>query len=311
MDNDFFLAEIAKLYYIDKLKQKEISDIYRITPMLVSRLLKRAEDKGIVNFYIKIPADLNLALGKEIKDKYQLRECIVLNMGQEENVKEKIGKFAADYVLNLLHEDSIIGISWGKTIYEFADNLSPSNHPNCKVVQLAGGFMTENNYMVTPANIIKMVSEKLNCIPWFLNAPFSISTEEAKIQLLNDPTNKHIMELAGKSDINIIGSSELSPNSTMFAVGVLDQSDRDEMLRKGAIGELGSFPIDKDGKEVNWSKSKLYTGVPLSVIKQAQNVICLSGEEEKAGVLAAAIKKKYFNILITSQKTAQKLINLT
>lgn len=308
MDNNFLLAQIAKLYYIDKLKQKEIADIYRLSPMLVSRMLKRAEDRGLVNFIVKMPVEVCLEMGKKVKDRYGLRECIVLNTAPGDNIKERVGKYAADYVANLLHENSIVGLSWGKTIYEFAKNLEPGNYPTCKVVQLAGGFMTESSYWITPTSIIRMVSEKWNCPAWFLNAPFSVATEKAKIELSNDPTNNYLLELARNANINIIGSSEISEDSTMFQVGVLNQQDREEMLSKGAIGEIGGFPIDEEGREVVWSKSKLYTGVPLSVIKQAQNVICLTGEAEKAPVLQAAMKKGYFNILITTQKAAEKLL---
>lgn len=310
MENNFLLAEIAKLHYIDKVKQKEIAERYQITPMQISRLLKKAEDEGIVSFYVKMPAGIDMSLGKKVKDKYKISECIVLNIGPEENIKEKIGKFAADYILSLLGKDSIIGMSWGRTIYEFAKNLSYSNHSDCKVVQLAGGFMLENNHLITPSNIIKMVSEKLNCIPVFLNAPFSISTEDAKKQLLQDPSNKYLMELAGRATIHIMGSSELSKDSTIFEVGVLDAKDRDELIEKGAVGELSGFPIDKNGNQIIWSKSKLYTGVPLDVIKKSPNVVCLTGEEEKAKVLAAGMKMKYFNILITSQRAAEKLLEL-
>lgn len=311
MSNDFLLSEIAKLYYIDKVKQKEIAERYQITPMHVSRLLKKAEAKGIVSFHVKAPAGIDTSLGKKVKDKYKLSECLVLEIKPEEKVKEKIGKFAADYILNLLGQDSIIGMSWGQTIYEFAKNLTYSSHPGCKVVQLSGGFMYENNYLITPSNIIRMVAEKLNCIPLFLNAPLLVSNEEAKKLLLEDFSNKYFMELAEKANINIIGSSELSPESTIFKVGVLDFKDRDELLEKGAVGEIAGFPIDRNGNEINWSKSKLYTGVPLSIIKKSPNVICLSGEEEKVETLAAGIKGRYFNILITSQKAAEKLIRLS
>lgn len=308
MENNFLLADIAKLYYIDKVKQKEIAKIYNITPMMVSRLLKKAEEKGIVNIYVKMPVDIDIEMGKKIKDKYKLKECLVLNINPDDNIKEKIGEFAANYVINLIHENSIIGISWGRTIYEFAKNIPQTDCKSCKIIQLAGGFMTENNYIITPSNIIKTISEKLHGIPWFLNSPFIVSTEEARVQLLNDSTNKRLMELANNANINIIGTSELSIDSTIFAVGVFDQNDREEMLKNGAIGEVGGFPINKNGNEVIWSKSNLYTGVPLKIIKKAQNVICLSGEEEKAYVMDVAMRKKYFNILITSQKAAAKLI---
>jgi DNA-binding transcriptional regulator LsrR (DeoR family) len=91
---------------------------------------------------------------------------------------------------------------------------------------------------------------------------------------------------------------------------VIDIKDRDELIERGAIGEISGFPLDKEGNQVIWSKSELYTGVPLDVIKRASNVICLSGEEEKTKLLAAAMKKKYFNVLITSNKVAETLIEL-
>lgn len=310
MEDNFLLAQIAKLYYIDKVKQNEIATRYQITPMNVSRLLKKAEDEGIVSFYVKMPSDINLSLGKKVKDKYNLSECIVLNINLKDDVKEEIGKFTGNYILSLLSKDSIIGMSWGQTTYEFVKNLSYSNHSDCIVIQLAGGFMLENNYLITPSNIIKMVSEKLNCIPVFLNAPFIISTDDVKKQLLKDPSNKHMMELARRANINIIGASELSKDSTIFRAYALDTKDRNELIEKGALGEIAGFPIDKDGNEMIWSKSKLYTGVSLSVIKKARHVICLAGEEEKAKVLAVGMKKKYFNILITSNIVAEKLIEL-
>lgn len=44
-NNEYYLAEIAKLYYTDKMKQNEIAKRFGITPMMVSRKLKEAEEK--------------------------------------------------------------------------------------------------------------------------------------------------------------------------------------------------------------------------------------------------------------------------
>lgn len=307
MENSFLLAEIAKLYYIDKIKQKEIAERFQTTPMQISRLLKMAEDEGIVSFYVQLPARINASLGKWIKDKYKLSECIVLDIGREENKKEIIGKFAADYVMNLVGRDSVIGLSWGRTLCEFAKNLPYSSYPDCKVVQLAGGFIADSNHAITPSSIIKMVSEKLGCIPVFLHAPFSVGSLEVKKQLLEDPSYKYLIELASRANINIIGTGDLHIDSTIMEVGILNTKDRLELLDKGAVGEIAGFPVDKDGNEISWNKSNLYMGVPLHVIKKSPNVICLSGEAEKAGILAAGMKTKCFNILITSQEVADTL----
>ena len=39
MDDNFLLAQIAKLYYIDQIKQKEIAEIFHMTPIQISRYL--------------------------------------------------------------------------------------------------------------------------------------------------------------------------------------------------------------------------------------------------------------------------------
>lgn len=308
MSDEFLLAEIAKLYYIDKVKQNEIAKRYGFNAMYVSRLLRKAEDLGLVKFIIKMPFDLDLELGKKIKNKYGLKECIVLNVAKDEDIRDKIGQFAADYVLSLIQNGNILGVSWGKTIYYFAKHLSNKHMPDCKVLQLAGGFMTEEHYLISPNHLIKTISEKFNCVPWFLNAPFIVSSEDARNELLEDATNKYIFELAEKADINIIGSSSLKEDSTIFEMGALDLKDREEMLQKGAIGEIGGFPIDINGNEVIWSKTNLVTGVPLATIKKAKYVICLSGEADKSLILKAAMKKKYFNILITTREAANRLL---
>lgn len=308
-DNQFLLAEIAKLYYIDKVKQKEIAERFQLTPMLVSRLLKRAEDENIVQFYIKTPSQMNLELGKKVKEKYHLSECIALKMDEGMSSRLQLGKFLADYMGGMMSDGNVIGISWGKTILEFVRSLPYFNYPQTKIIQLSGGFTYDLDDMSTPSNIIRIANERINGRPLFINAPFFIETEEAKMQLLKDKNNQMLLELAKQSNFNIIGASPLDKESTTAKVGVLQQDDIQELAEKGAVGDLAGFLIDKEGNQVEWSKSKLYMGVPLEEISKAQNVICLADGRQKYEVLKAALNKNYFNILITSETMANLLIN--
>ena len=43
MNQDTRLYLVAKMYYIDQMKQNEIADVLQIQSMAVSRLLRRAE----------------------------------------------------------------------------------------------------------------------------------------------------------------------------------------------------------------------------------------------------------------------------
>lgn len=59
MTEEFRIYHVAKLYYIDHMKQNDIAEMLSISPMLVSRILKRAEQEGIVTFQVRSPNQLD------------------------------------------------------------------------------------------------------------------------------------------------------------------------------------------------------------------------------------------------------------
>lgn len=308
MDDKFLLAEIAKLYYIDQIKQKDIAKIFGITSMQVSRYLKTAIESNIIQFHITMPIEIDFELGKKIKDKYGLRECIVIEEENDEIIRIKIAQYTAKFVHSLLQDHSIMGVSWGKGIYEFVKQLPFSKFPNLKVVQLSGGFVSENNYMVTPAHIVTTACEKLGSVPFFLNAPFFSLNVDTKNDLIKDLGISKVYELANKATVNVIGASPLRKESTMFQVGMASMDDAEELASLHAIGDIAGYFIDEDGEQIQWSKSKLYNGVPLETISNAVTSLCIAGELEKVRVIRASLRKRYFNTLITSKKLAKLLL---
>lgn len=308
MDDKFLLAEIAKLYYIDQIKQKDIAKIFGITSMQVSRYLRTAVENNIIQFHITMPIEIDFELGKKIKDKYGLRECVVIEEENDELIRIKIAQYAAKFVHSLLQDYSIMGVSWGKGIYEFVKQLPFSKFPNLKVIQLSGGFVSENNYMVTPAHIVTTACEKLGSVPFFLNAPFFSLNVDTKNDLIKDIGISKIYELANQATVNIIGASPLKKESTMFHVGMASLDDVEELSALHAIGDIAGYFIDENGDPIKWSKSELYNGVPLDVISKASTSLCIAGELEKERVIRASLQKRYFNTLVTSKKLAKHLL---
>lgn len=308
MEDDFLLAEIAKLYYIDQVKQKDIAHIFSMTPIQVSRLLRAAVDRDIVRFHIKMPVTIDFELGKALKDRYGLRECVVIAEDNEDTVPMRIAQYLSRYVFSLLQEDSVIGLSWGRGIYESAKLFPYSRLQSVKVVQLAGGVFSDNNHLVTPSQIIITACERLGSVPVLLNAPFFTTNTETKEQLLMDQGIRQVYTLARGATVNIIGASPLHRSNTMSKVGIITDADIEELIQVGAIGDMAGFFIDSEGEPVRWSKSELYTGVPLEMMNDAVTTICIAGEKEKEGVIRAGLKKKYFNLLVTSRHLAERLL---
>jgi|GEM_PF-2397773 len=306
MNHDHLLAMVAKMYYIDKVKQNEIARRLNITPMMVSRYLKEAEQKEMVSFHVKLPWPLDTVLGRAVMERYHLQECYVLDVPSGD-ISTNIGSFLADYFIQILPDNAVVGLSWGYTISKFVEALPFIQTNNCSLIQLTGAF-SSSQPSVTPTQIINEVSKKLNCRIYVLHAPLYASSEELRDQLVNDPTNLIIHQMAVKSDINIIGLSNLDKKATTFRSEVICQKDFDELYAAGAAGDLAGTFLDADGNEIKWSKSNMYTGVPLSEIQKAKNVICVAGELHKASLLRVVCKKQYFDTLITTKQTAHELL---
>lgn len=305
-DQIFMLSQIAKLYYIDKIKQNEIAKRLGITPIMVSRNLKKAEEMGIVDIHIKMPWKLDVNLGRQAMEVFGLHECVVLD-NENENLQELLGEYLADYVSNIISDEMTIGLSWGKTIAQFVKAFPFLNISDCNVVQLSGAFWVDN-YEVTPVSIIQTIARKLNAKLYSMNAPLYALSEQSKEELQQDPTNRMTQEMARNADINIYGASALRQNATTVKSKVISEKEYEELITLGAIGDVAGIFLDANGNELEWSRSKLYTGIPLIEILKAKNTICVAGEEEKAEILKVAAKRQYFKTLITTKKTAQKML---
>lgn len=308
MEKDIFtLARVAKLYYIDKVKQNVIAENFKITPMMVSRYLKEAEKLGLVEFNVKMPWKCDLQLGKKIKDKYGLKECIVLDVEEDENITLMLGRYLAEHFKSIVRDNMTIGISWGRTIGKFAEVLPFLNVSGCEVFPLSGTFVNRE-YIITPTGIMQSLSQKLGAKVYSVSAPLYTINEEMKNHLMQDTSNEIALEKAVKSNINIIGIGNLNEENLMFKLGILNHDDFQELGQKDVIGDVAGTYVDACGNPVKWSKSGCYTGITLEEMNQAEEVICVAGGAEKAELARAAATKKYFKTLITERQLALKII---
>ena len=303
----FTLTRIAKLYYVDKIKQNVIAKKFNITPMMVSRYLREAEKIGLVEIKVKMPWKSDLQLGKKIKDKYDLNECIVLDLEEGQDISLMLGRYLAEHFISILPDDAIIGVSWGRTIGKFSESLPFANVSGCEVFPLSGTFVNKS-YVVTPTGIMQSVAHKLNAQVYAVNAPLYTSNEKMKKQLMQDSSTQIALEKAEKSDINIIGIGDLTEQNLMFELGILSHQDLEELKSRNVIGDVAGTYIDANGNPVQWSKSNCYTGITLDGIKKAKEVFCVAGGVEKARLIKVAAKKRYFKTLITEKKLAMQLI---
>ena len=71
------MVRVAQLYHEDNLKQAEISKRLHVSQATVSRLLRRAEEEGVVRVAIVAPRGTYPQIETSLRQRYNLNEAIV------------------------------------------------------------------------------------------------------------------------------------------------------------------------------------------------------------------------------------------
>ena len=110
------------------------------------------------------------------------------------------------------------------------------------------------------------------------------------------------------SSFSIVGIGAMNPDATILSNGILSQNDFAYLTMKGAVGDILTHFIDKNGVPVVTSIEDRLVSTPLDTLKELNNVIGIAGGEQKVTVIRAALRGGYIDSLITDEDTAKKLI---
>src|ERR1700758_2300746 len=105
------MTRAARLYYEERLIQSEIAIRLGITQVAVSRLLKKAEEHGIVRTTVVTPAGAFAELEEMLEQRFGLSQVIIgeATTDAEEAVLAAIGSAAAEYLESTVRSAEIIG----------------------------------------------------------------------------------------------------------------------------------------------------------------------------------------------------------
>ena len=307
------IAHIAQLYYEERKNQQEIAELMGINRTSISRLLKEARKRELVTIRVAYPWRL-----AKIEDKLRkifpgLKEVCVIacdNNSYDESL-HKLGLFAGRYLLNILHPHVVIGVGWGKALYETIENLPREPHPNAKVVQVIGA-MGHKGILKDGPLIAKLLSEKLNCDCNYLHVPLIVESREIRDSLMKDKVVSETLEMASKADIIItgIGSVLLNDLYTLHEAGYV--MDREVLALKaaGACGDILGVHYSRNGEVLDVDTNHRTLTISLEKLANVKNSIAIAGHEGKAEAIIGAIRGGFINTLITDNFAAERILTL-
>ena len=309
--NTSLIAEICRMHYLDNLSQNEISSNLRISKSAVSRLLKEGRDKGIVTFHIKDYEDRLSSLEDKLEQYFKLKEAVVVSDEEiisEESIKKKVAKAAAILLQRRIRENDTIAVSWGTTLAEVAKALNPPSHLNINIVPLLGGIDITGRD-IHSNEIARQTSEAFKGKYYVLNAPVFVSNLQTKEAFEKEKSIKTVIDKAKLANIAVVGIGSPKQSSTMIKRGYFSVKEFAKLTDKGVVGDICTNFYDIKGNTIKLSLHNKMIGLGLKELKHIPIVIGVACGEDKKEAILGALRGGYVNIIVTSERVAEYLIN--
>jgi DNA-binding transcriptional regulator LsrR (DeoR family) len=305
------MTRVARLYHEERLLQSEIANRLGITQVGVSRLLKKAEEHGIIRTTVVTPPGAFAELEELIEHRFGLSQVIIgeATGDSEEAARAAIGSAAAQFLESTMRSGEVIGISsWSASLLSTVNQMHPIRKiEKCLVVQMLGGIGSPsaeqhaNHLAVRLARLVRGEAR-------FLPVPGIVGSARAAKVLLQDSNVSNTLALFEKVTLALVGVGTLEPSSLVASSGnIFSKEELESLQDQGAVGDICLRFYDAKGRAIRGSLNDRVIGMALEGLRQVRRSVAICGGKEKFPAILGAVRGKWINTLVTDQHTAQRL----
>lgn len=299
-------ALAVRLYFVEQKTKSQIADYLGVSRFKVARLIDAAIEQGIIRFVISEPEDLNTKLGEAVRRAYGLKAALVLD-GPDLSTSAlttPLGNLAASFLDETLVDGQLLGIAWGRTL---AATVKALTHlPKVDVVQVAGtpaGLDTSQ----TPVELVHRLARLSGGIAYPVYSPMWSEDPKLIQSLRNEPSVANAIGKYDNIDVLVIGLGSWIPVESCLCSG-FPRAWRERAIAAGVRADVCATLIDADGREVPSELDDRGLSISGAQIRHIPDVVGIGGGLEKAEAIAAVLRGRWINTLITDAGVARRLI---
>lgn len=294
------MIKIAWYYYFENMTQQSVADTLGISRMRVIKLLEKARQTGIIQFRLRKDGETRMKLERGLMAEFGLKDAFIVPSSQNKSqVNAGIAEAASMYISERLAENSFINMGYGDTPSRVLNNLATMAERPITCVSLTGGV----SYYL-PDTRSNVFNAKLHLIP----TPLLASSKEMASAMRHEASVTEISRMISLAQLTVVGIGAMHESATIFKSGILNHNDFLYLQMQGAVGDLLSHFIDRDGKLIETPLEERLISTPLTKLKALQNVIGVAAGDVKVNAIRAALRGGYLDVLITDDHTAEQLL---
>ncbi|HEX7555532.1 MAG TPA: sugar-binding domain-containing protein, partial [Leptolinea sp.] len=278
MDNNeirmALLSRVASLYYNLNKTQQEISDSTGIARPMVSRMIAEARERGVVEINVHYPWTWK-HLEESIVKIFGLKSArvMVLDTDSHTEMLVGLGLLTAEYFNQILHDNMVIGVSWGSAIQHMINALKPRKMKDVEIIQLIGATGLENNLSDGPL-LAQLLTNRLSSTCRYLHAPLVVENKMVRDALLQERSIKETLNRAGEADVALIGVGAIDPDLySLKMAGYMTEEERQQLAVNGVVGDICGQHYSINGEWLDIDINHRVVGIDLPTLLKIDTVI--------------------------------------
>lgn len=304
------ISRILSMYYLDNLKQANIAKELGLSTAKVNRLIKQAHNQGLVEIRLHTPFQHLFELERKLEKCYRLHEAVVIPKlaADDENILQGLGKAAANYFLDHLHDGDIVCLSGGAALFNLVNSVETDRQYNVRVIPAIGGV--QGRHQADVNFLAAELAQRIGGRSYQLHAPAIVDTVDERNALYSLRHVKEIVDLARQATIALVGIGSLIPEtSSYFQFTSMTQDEmRNIIEKKQGVGQVMAHIYDINGVQCAQEYNKRLIGISLEDLKKIPMVIGIAGLNHKITPIVGALRGRYIKTLITDEDVAQSVI---
>ena len=296
------------LYYIAGNTQDEIAKKLGVSRQTAQRLVSLAVTERLIKVRFDHPLGRCLELSGRLKEAYGLDSCEVVPADPTSN-SETLGiveAAAAEMERYLVSRHPVIvGLGTGRALRAVAEQISPMECPQHKIVSIVGNIAPDGS--ATVFEVSSRVGDRVGAPHYPMPFPVIAATVHEKNLLVQQKSLRNVMDLAAQADVTFVGIGTVDETAALLRDGFVRPDELRAMVKAGAVGEITGWSFDASGKLIDGLVNDRVLSVPVDMPAK-RRIIGVAMASGRFKAIKGAISGKLVNGLITNELMAEQLL---
>jgi DNA-binding transcriptional regulator LsrR (DeoR family) len=281
-----------------------------ISRQSAQRLVSLAVAERLIKVRLDHPIAACLELAEKLKEKYGLRHAEVVPSdpsGSSSTIG--IAEAAAAEIERWLRrpEPIVLAVGTGRTLKAAVDQLPPMECPQHRIVSLTGNIGPDGSAAFY--NVIFSMADAIKARHFPMPLPVLCSSAEERETLHDQALVRSTLALGSEAAATFVGIGELGVDGPLCVDGFLGREEMQSLVESGAAGEICGWVYDQQGRLLDNAVNERVASVPIPS-RYTSSVIGIAKGQRKIKAIAAALRGKLINGIITDEASAEQLLRL-